>query len=141
LAFAGALVGAQQGIGHHKAQHPVAQKFKPLVVGPRRRRDRGMGQRAQQQFGPGEHIPQPAHEGLDIARQLHSIALKKRSARQVQKKNSDRPADENITRSARPIRYSAGTKPSPPAAAGKRLSSELSRLSPMKKYWPAGTVK
>ena len=31
-----------------------------------------------------------------------------------QKKNSDRPAEENITRSARPIRYSAGTKPTPP---------------------------
>ena len=45
----------------------------------------------------------------------------------------DRPADENMMRSARPIRFSYGTKPTPRAARGTRLSTELSRLSPMKK--------
>ena len=53
--------------------------------------------------------------------------------RHVQKNSIDRPADENITRSARPIRFSNGTKPTPPAICGTRLSVELSRLSPMKK--------
>ena len=37
---------------------------------------------------------------------LYSIFLKNRSDRQVQANNSERPADENITRSARPIRFS-----------------------------------
>lgn len=36
----------------------------------------------------------------------HSIALKYRSLRQVQKNSMERPAEENITRSARPIRFS-----------------------------------
>ena len=61
-------------------------------------------------------MPEPAREGPEVGRQLHSIALKNRSDRQVQKNSIDRPAEENMIRSARPIRYSAGTKPTPPTA-------------------------
>ena len=73
-------------------------------------------------------------------RASHSIALKNRSGRQVQKASIDGPAEEKITRSARPTRFSNGTKPTPPAARGKRESIELSRLSPMKKNSPSGTT-
>ena len=104
LPLAGLQVGAKQRLGHHQAQHPVAQEFQPLVVRPRRRGDRAVGQRAHQQFGPREVMPKPAHEGPDIGRRRHSTALKKRSARQVQKYSSDRPAELNMIRSARPIR-------------------------------------
>ncbi len=66
--------------------------------------------------GCAELVPDAAGKGPEIGRQLHSTALKKRSARHVQKYSIDRPADENMIRSARPIRYSAGTKPTPPTA-------------------------
>ena len=64
-----------------------------------------MGDSAHQQFRIAEIMPQTLCKGRQIRRQPHqSIRLKNRSGRQVQTKNNDRPADENITRSARPIR-------------------------------------
>ena len=48
------------------------------------------------------------------------------------------PLTEKKMISARPTRFSAGTKPTGPSR--KRLSCELSRLSPIMKYWLAGTV-
>ena len=72
-------------------------------------------------------------EIAQIAGELHSMRWKNRSGRHVHTKKSERPAAENITRSARPIRFSAGTKPTPRASGLTRLSVELSRLSPMKK--------
>ncbi len=115
-AFGGVGIGGQQRLGHDEAQHTVAQKFQPLIVRPGRPGERGMGDRTQQQLRIAELMPEAARKGPEVSRQLHSTALKKRSARHVQKNSMDRPADENMIRSARPIRYSAGTKPTPPTA-------------------------
>jgi hypothetical protein len=38
LAFGRPLVGVQERLGHHQAQHPVAEEFEALVVGARGRR-------------------------------------------------------------------------------------------------------
>ena len=68
---------------------------------------------------------------------VHWRMLKNRLGRafstQVQGLNSDAPGfhDKRMI-CALPTRFSAGTKPTP-ISAGTRLSSELSRLSPMKK--------
>src|SRR5690606_6105763 len=133
LALAGPPVGGQKRLGHDEAEHAVAEEFKPLVVGACRRGDGGMRDRAQKKFGPAELMPDAGREGLEVRRQSHSTAVKKRSDRQVQKKKSERPAEENMIRSARPMRYSAGSIPTPPEFTAKRLSWLLSRLSPMKK--------
>src|SRR5215510_13880503 len=42
--------------------------------------------------------------------------------------------------STRPTRSSTGSIPTPPARTGTRLSAELSRLSPITKRWPGGTM-
>ena len=44
-----------------------------------------MGHRAQQKFGPGKAVTDTLGKGMEIGGELHSIALKKRSVRQVQK--------------------------------------------------------
>ena len=49
------------------------------------------------------------------------------------------PAEENKIPSALPMRFSDLTKPTPPAVLPKRLSNELSRLSPTKKKLSFGT--
>jgi len=135
LAFAGGFVCGQQCVCNDQTQHPVAQKFKPLIVLFVGSRNRGMGQRPDQQLGRIKPMPQPVGKCDKLGTQLHQlIFLNNRSGRQVQTNKSDRPADENMIRSARPIRFSNGTKPAPPASWRSRLSVELSRLSPMKKY-------
>ena len=62
-------------------------------------------------------MPKPVGKGRSSADSFND-PLKKRSARHVQKNSIDLPADENITRSARPIRFSNGTKPTPAAFCG-----------------------
>ena len=133
LAFACGGILFKQSLGHHQPQHPVPQKLQPLVIRARRRRDRGVRDRLTQQFWPFKIIAQPALKNRKISRQFQMTLLKKRSLRQVQKNNIERPADENKMRSARPIRFSNGTNPTPPACWRRRLSVELSRLSPIKK--------
>jgi hypothetical protein len=44
-----------------------------------------MGHRAHQQIGAAKIMPDAALKGLEIGAESHSTALKKRSARQVQK--------------------------------------------------------
>ena len=44
------------------------------------------------------------------------------------------------TTSTRPTRFLVGSNPTPPIRTGTLLSSELSRLSPMTKRCPGGTV-
>ena len=48
------------------------------------------------------------------------------------------PPEENKISDALPIRYSLGTKPTPPNCLSNLLSKELSLLSPSKKIVPCG---
>src|SRR5690606_34921701 len=137
LAFGGLAVMGEQRLGNDEPKHPVAEKFEPLVVGTAGQRR--MRQRLDQQLGPAELVAEPGRSIGHGPSELQSTLTKKRSGRQVQKASIDDPADENTTRSARPTRFSNGTVPTPPAERGKRLSIELSRLSPMKKNSPSGT--
>ena len=76
LALGGLGVGGGQCLGNHKAQHAVAQKFQALVVGSGGRGQRRVRECADQQFGRGEPVAQPALKGLKLCRQLQSSALK-----------------------------------------------------------------
>ena len=136
-ALGGGLVGGQERLGDHEAQHPVAEKlsvekFEGWLSGRASLAMEGWVRARTRRPGSGEPVAEPGLEGGEVARKLHSIPLKNRSPRHSQKKNSERPAAEKKMRSARPIRWSAGTKPTP-AGWRTRLSVELSRLSPMKK--------
>jgi hypothetical protein len=55
-------VVGQKRLGHHEAQHAVAQKFQTLVVGARGRGQRRMRQRAAQEVGIPKLVPQPLGE-------------------------------------------------------------------------------
>ena len=71
------------------------------ATSPRRGRD-----------GPERHEAAEIHRGLvEVVRSqcAQLTALKNRSLRHVQKNSIDRPAEENMIRSARPIRFSKGT--------------------------------
>ena len=63
----------------------VAQKLETLVIRTLRRSDGRMGKRPEQKLGALELVSELGCEGLEIGRYSHSIALKKRSGRQVQK--------------------------------------------------------
>src|SRR5690606_17304929 len=114
------------------------EELQPLVL--RAGGHRWMGERLDQQLGPAKVVAEPGGGIGHRPAELQSTLTKKRSGRQGQKASIEEPAEEKITRSARPTRFSKGTVPTPPAERGKRLSIELSRLSPMKKYSPSGTV-
>src|SRR5690625_987773 len=130
----------QQRFRDAEAEHPVAQEFQPLIVGPRRVRRGWMRQRLLQQLGiaefmakePAKRFPVLTTHGRDQS-SIHSPARH----RMISKKRSKRhfqicqkaPSEESAISSARPIRFSTGTWPT----WEKRLSTELSRLSPMKK--------
>ena len=133
LAFGCLVVLVQKRFGHHKAKNAVAQKFQPLVVFAVGAGHGRMDQGPLQQLDLLEFIADAALKRAYFGRAFHWIALKKRSPRHVQKNSIELPADENMTRSARPTRFSNGTKPTPFAMVGTRLSDELSRLSPIKK--------
>ena len=106
LAFGRVWVGLQKRLGYCKAQHPVAQEFKALVVFAPGLGDGPVGQGLAQDGGIGKPVAQPVLQVLKGPCLCHSTRAKKRSDRQVQKNSIDRPADENMTRSARPIRFS-----------------------------------
>ena len=123
-------------------QDQIAKIFKTVKKVPKRGQWQGHDEKRKKEAAPtGLAGPVEALKihGKWIARTRHrpgrrySIALKKRSERHVQKASIERPADENMIRSARPTISSAGTKPTPPRRWSTRLSVELSRLSPMKK--------
>ncbi|MDX1600390.1 MAG: molecular chaperone DnaK [Anaerolineales bacterium] len=107
----------------HGLLQALARDAQHRLVAPRERRalqiflwrggaDREHGlrskrlERAGEELGALEVMSEPVGEGAELGRELHSIPLKKRSPRQVQKNSIDRPADEKITRSARPMRFS-----------------------------------
>ena len=75
LPLACCRIRRQQRLGHNEAQHPVAQEFQPLIVGPGDRPDRRMRHRAQQQVGLAEAVPQPALKGQKVRRQSHGRPL------------------------------------------------------------------
>ena len=61
----------EHGFCHGEAEDTVAQKFEPLVVGARGGRDRGVGERPDEEFGIGEMVAEAGFEILEIARQVH----------------------------------------------------------------------
>ena len=111
LALLGLRILADQRLGDHQPQHPVAEELQPLVVRPPRHG--GMRQRLQQQLGPQEIVAEAGRRLRHGLAELQSIPTKKRSGRQVQKASMELPAEEKITRSARPTRFSKGTVPTP----------------------------
>jgi hypothetical protein len=50
------------------------------------------------------------------------------------------PSSEKVMNSARPTTFSIGNMPRPSRLTSKRLSWLLSRLSPIRKTWPSGTM-
>ena len=136
----GRLVGiclAQHG-GEPEPENAVAEEFEPfersLAHAARRAR---VGERLFEERAVGEAV---AQRGLDLfqgdrAGQGYSTESKNRSKRIVlgQRQNSHALAEPSMEKnriSALPTRFSAGTKPTP---LNTRLSSELSRLSPIAK--------
>src|SRR5690606_26590840 len=130
--------GTKQHFGNAEAKHAIAQKLQPLVVAALAGPGAGMGDRPVEAVLVGEDVADQVLEGLAVGvvqrnGALHSTPLHRRSQRrfvghfQISEKEVSLPSEKKI-RLARPIRFSAGTKPT-----SKRLSAELSRLSPIMK--------
>src|SRR5690606_947103 len=107
----------EKRLGNDEAEDAVTEEFEPLVVADAT--DGGMGERLDEERRVGEFVAKPLCRLRHGPREFHSIASKNRSARHVQKASIDGPAEEKITRSARPTSRSNGTMPTPPALRGK----------------------
>ncbi len=86
-------------------------------------------------------MAETAREGGELGRELQSILLKKRSDRQVQKYEHPPPGrgeDDPVGAADQIVDGHEADAADRPAHSAYR--SELSRLSPMKKYSPSGTV-
>src|SRR6202035_4453798 len=103
---------------------------------------RSVGHCFTQQFGAGKLV---AEDGLDrrtqrrhaqwmiIARRFQRIS----NGHHQNSHHGSSASTEKKMISARPTRFSTGTKPTP---FMKRLSAELSRLSPIANTWSGGTT-
>ena len=137
--------GAVEHLGHDEAEHAVAEELQPLVVDARGAAGAGMRQRVFGERAVAEAVPGERGELVEagvveagLARHVAADAAQstqwnRREARisvghfQISSGLAP-PAIEKKMMLARPIRFSAGTKPTE-----KRLSDELSRLSPIMK--------
>ena len=121
-------------IRHHEPENAVAEKLQPLIGDAPAPGGAGMGEGKTQKRGVGEAMAEGVGQVLHrvLAPSAHSTALKSRDQRIAigQRHNSQSsalPSTEKKRISARPTRFSAGIGPM------KRLSCELSRLSPITK--------
>src|SRR5262249_26374935 len=113
--------GAKQHVGDDEAEHMVAEELEALVAagaalaGERR----NMRQRAVEQRRWGEAVPDALLQLLASLRlAAHRTIVNSRPQRTVQGQShtyqaGSRPRTEKKTSRARPIRFSAGTKPTP----------------------------
>src|SRR6185369_14727096 len=133
-----------QRTGDDQAENPVAKEFEALVtVGAGARM--GEGPLKQGQVG-GRMTELVADEGGDVAAHFDlsvyplPMRLARRAVNQVHGRSHEAlpSVDQKVT-VARPTIFSTGSMPTPPTAGEKRLSSLLSRLSPIRNTMPAGT--
>src|SRR5690242_20069055 len=140
------LVGEKLGNG--EAEHAVAEELEAFIVLVRlaARARAGVGERELQQRGIGkfvsEHGGQFANGLMPPFRQAQRTTWKMRAQRTLsgQSHTCQKLASSLIEKKmicALPTRFSNGTKPT---SDRKRLSVELSRLSPIMKKCPSGTL-
>jgi hypothetical protein len=135
-----ARAGRKEHMRDEQAEHPVAQELESLIVGAGiLRACAAMCQRALQALVIDKQMPGDRRQGQchcitgQSRRRHHRTMLKKRvgliSVGHFQSSSGlTPPAIEKKMMLARPTRFSSGTKPT-----WKRLSLELSRLSPIMK--------
>src|SRR5205085_489572 len=138
-----ALVGVEP-VGDRQAQHAIAEEFEPLVIA------RLAGAAVGQRLGPQRLVRDRKSQCLEPSARRRwkraqipcPMRLQRAAVNQVHGLiQLACPSVEKNMKLARPARLSTGTRPTPcSAAAGKRLSIELSRLSPIRNRRPAGTV-
>src|ERR1700679_896378 len=87
----------------------------------------------------------PASYADESLRSVHFTLAKNRAGRRPDGHFQNgwllSPRSHDPTKPAtRPTRSETGNRPTPPSSSGTRLSAELSRLSPITKSLPGGTV-
>ncbi len=131
------LVGKalQQRLGNDKPEHPVAQELEAFVGERGHSPGTRVGDGPAQQVPVGEPVAQTGLEFLELAPpHAHRMRVNSRPNRiargQFQTSHQDQRVSQAQNRmSARPTRLRCGTMPT----LASRLSTELSRLSPIMK--------
>src|SRR5690606_1278730 len=145
LALCRGRVVAVEPFGDRQAKHAVTEKLEPVVVA--RIAGAAVGQRLEPQGIVGDREADALEPVARLRCQVRlirhaqiawPIRLQRAAVNQVHGlSHSALPSVEKNMKLASPTRFSTGTMPTPrPGSARKRLSSELSRLSPIMNTWP-----